>query len=112
MVRPVRFGFNEQTARNNVFQQKGRESADAVARQAVEEFDAFVQLLRENGVTVTVVQDTAEPPTPDSIFPNNCFSVHGSTLVLYPMYARNRQLERDKLLKEIEIGRASCRERV
>lgn len=102
MVRPVRFGFNEQTARNNVFQQKGRESANAVAQQAVEEFDAFVQLLRENGVTVTVVQDTAEPPTPDSIFPNNCFSVHGSTLVLYPMYARNRQLERDKLLKVLE----------
>ena len=98
MVRPVRFGFNEQTAQNNAFQQRVA-AVDAVAQNAVEEFDAFVQLLRDNGVQVTVVQDTPEPPTPDSIFPNNCFSVHGDTLVLYPMFAPNRRLERDKLVK-------------
>lgn len=101
MVRPVRFGFNEQTAQNNAFQQHGNGTREDVARQAVAEFDAYVALLRENGVTVDVLQDTARPSTPDSIFPNNCFSVHGDTLVLYPMYARNRRLERNKLLKAI-----------
>lgn len=104
MVRPVRFAFNEQTAKNNVFQQRSGD-AEATAKEAVREFDGFVALLRENGVTVTVLQDTPEPPTPDSIFPNNCFSVHGDTLVLYPMFAPNRRLERDKLLKVIETGK-------
>ncbi|MBK5196018.1 MAG: amidinotransferase, partial [Proteiniphilum sp.] len=60
-----------------------------------EEFDAFVTLLRGKDVDVTVVQDTAEPWTPDSIFPNNWFSSHLSgELVLYPMFAENRRLER------------------
>ena len=105
MVRPVCFGFNEQTAVNNAFQRKSKEAAETVARRALKEFDAFVALLRENGVEVTVVQDTPEPRTPDSIFPNNCFSVHGDTLVLYPMFAPNRQLERDKLLRVIQTSK-------
>ena len=100
MVRPVRFAFNEETAANNAFQQRSEteEAAQATAREAIEEFDAFVRLLCENGITVEVVQDTPEPFTPDSIFPNNCFSVHGDTLVLYPMFAPNRRLERKKLI--------------
>ena len=103
MVRPVRFAFNEETASNNAFQQKSdtEEAAHATALRAVVEFDGFVSLLRENGVTVEVLQDTPEPFTPDSIFPNNCFSTHlegnRRTLVLYPMYAPNRRLERVKL---------------
>ena len=100
MVRPVRFAFNEETAANNAFQQRSEteEAAQAIAREAIEEFDDFVRLLRENGITVEVVQDTPEPFTPDSIFPNTCFSVHGDTLVLYPMFAPNRRLERKKLI--------------
>jgi hypothetical protein len=92
MVRPARFGFNEETAADNAFQQRGR--GDAQGR-ALAEFDGFVALLRANGVEVTVVEDTAEPRTPDSIFPNNWFSTHGSgELVLYPMCHPNRRLER------------------
>ena len=93
MVRPVNFGFNEETAINNSFQVKGyEESANA---KALTEFDRFVGLLRENGVDVYVVNDTEEPHTPDSIFPNNWFSTHeGGTLVLYPMFAPNRRAER------------------
>jgi hypothetical protein len=93
MVRPVNFGFNEQTSANNAFQQRGHESN---AREgAIKEFDEFVQLLRSAGVEVFVIEDTPEPHTPDSIFPNNWFSAHeGGTLVLYPMFAPNRRLER------------------
>lgn len=104
MVRPVRFAFNEETAANNAFQQKSgtADGAQVIQRQAVEEFDAYVTLLRREGVVVDVLQDTPEPFTPDSIFPNNCFSTHvdnhgAHTLVLYPMFARNRRLERGKL---------------
>ena len=108
MVRPVRFGYNEETAGNNAFQQKSA-TADAALwtqRQAIVEFDTYVALLRENGVSVDVVQDTEEPFTPDSIFPNNCFSTHidkdRRTLVLYPMFAPNRRRERDKLWPRLQ----------
>ena len=93
MIRPVNFGFNAETAVNNAFQTAGN---DAGAQQkALQEFDDFVQLLRQNGVDVTVVNDTPQPYTPDSIFPNNWVSFHSDgTVVLYPMYAGNRRLER------------------
>jgi len=99
MIRPVNFTFNAETAVNNAFQVAG---SDAGAQQkALAEFEGFVRLLRDNGVDVTVVDDTPEPYTPDSIFPNNWISFHGdaethrnATICLYPMYAVNRRLER------------------
>ncbi|MDN4753090.1 arginine deiminase-related protein [Porphyromonadaceae bacterium W3.11] len=94
MVRPARFGFNEETAVTNHFQVRSDQQVD-VAMEALAEFDHYVDLLRKNGVEVIVVQDTLEPATPDSIFPNNWFSTHCTgELVFYPMFADNRQLER------------------
>lgn len=104
MVRPVRFGFNEQTAENNSFQKRGYELS--AQEMALAEFDKFVSLLESNGVEVIVVEDTPEPHTPDSIFPNNWFSTHATgELILYPMCAPNRRLERKegvlKVIKEV-----------
>jgi hypothetical protein len=66
-----------------------------VQKRALVEFDIFVGMLRADGIDVVVVQDTKEPHTPDSIFPNNWFSTHSSgELVLYPMCHPNRRLER------------------
>ncbi|HVS96822.1 MAG TPA: arginine deiminase-related protein [Puia sp.] len=93
MIRPVNFSFNPQTAVNNSFQTPGKE-AD-VQRQALNEFEGFVRLLRDNEVDVTVIDDTPEPYTPDSIFPNNWVSFHeDGSVCLYPMYAVNRRQER------------------
>jgi len=93
MIRPVNFGFNEQTSGNNAFQVRGDE--ENARSKAIKEFDEFAELLRSNGVDLSVVEDTPEPHTPDSVFPNNWFSTHeGGTLVLYPMYAPNRREER------------------
>jgi hypothetical protein len=99
MIRPVNFSFNAETAVNNAFQVAGN---DANAQQkAAEEFDNFVAVLRNNGVTVTVIDDTPEPYTPDSIFPNNWVSFHNDgSVVLYPMYAVNRRLERKQPILE------------
>lgn len=100
MVRPASFAFNKETAQNNYFQQKPETSdqeyeQDIIAENALREFEAFVKILKANDVDVTVVQDTPDPHTPDSIFPNNWFSSHFSgELVLYPMFAPNRRLER------------------
>ncbi len=94
MIRPVSFVFNEQTAVNNAFQ-SATEDNSHVQEKALAEFDRFVTVLRSNGIDVTVVQDTAEPHTPDSIFPNNWVSFHGNgTVMLYPMFAPNRRAER------------------
>ncbi len=100
MVRPARFAFNEETAQNNYFQQPS--GSESVAEKALEEFDTFVRLLRANDVDVTVVQDSPEPWTPDSIFPNNWFSSHlTGELVLYPMFAPNRRQERKREVLEL-----------
>jgi len=95
MIRPARFESNPQTAASNRFQ--GRTNATAAEQQAAAlgEFDALVSVLRNNGVEVIVVDDTSEPHTPDSIFPNNWVSFHADgRVVLYPMEAENRRPER------------------
>jgi len=95
MIRPVDFKFNEQTAGNNKFQVASTQSD--VQTAALKEFDAFVALLQQNGVDVTVIDDTLEPETPDSIFPNNWVSFHDDgSVYLYPMFSENRRLERRK----------------
>jgi len=96
MIRPVQFRFNEQTAVNNYYQ-KAIEglSASEIQLKAAEEFDHFVEKLRSKKINVIVVEDTPDPSTPDSIFPNNWISFHSDGKVgLYPMYAENRRLER------------------
>lgn len=109
MIRPVNFGFNAETAVNNAFQLAGNDHN--AQEKALAEFDAFVKLLRERGVDVTVIDDTDEPHTPDSIFPNNWISFHDDgTVCLYPMYATNRRLERkpvvlETIAKQFKIGK-------
>ena len=92
MIEPVAFGYNEQTAVNNYFQvqQEGN-----VQEKALREFNSFVEKLRSKGITVITIKDTISPKTPDSIFPNNWVSFHrDGKVVLYPMFAENRRLER------------------
>jgi hypothetical protein len=106
MIRPAQFTFNAETAVNNAFQSAN----DANAQEAaLKEFNDFVSLLMQKGIDITVIDDTKEPHTPDSIFPNNWISFHDDgRIVLYPMYASNRRLERkphviDQLKTKFEI---------
>ena len=95
MVRPISFAFNEQTAVNNHYQKRDNKPVQEIQNKALIEFDNMVEKLKKVGIDVKVMQDTKEPHTPDSIFPNNWFSTHYSnTVVLYPMFAENRRLER------------------
>ncbi|WP_454802720.1 citrulline utilization hydrolase CtlX [Mucilaginibacter phyllosphaerae] len=103
MIRPVAFGFNVQTAGSNAFQKQDADQ-QAGQKKAQQEFDGFVQVLRDNGVSVTVINDTIEPHTPDSIFPNNWVSFHDNgNIFLYPMQAENRRLERrEDIIRQLE----------
>ena len=95
MIRPVNFRMNEQTAVNNYFMEEMDLKAKSINEKAQEEFDAFVTVLSNRGVNVIVVEDSKEPDTPDSIFPNNWVSFHASGKVaVFPMFAENRRKER------------------
>jgi hypothetical protein len=103
MIRPVAFRMNEQTAVNNYYQKVlDGLSPETVNAKAQQEFDTFVNKLRKVGVNVIVVEDTIEPNTPDSIFPNNWISFHeNGDVVLYPMFAENRRAERREDILDI-----------
>jgi len=105
MVRPANFGFNEETAANNAFQSRdGRLSPDTIRQKAVEEFDAFVQRLRDAGVDVLVAQDSDSPVKPDAIFPNNWATFHQEgLLVTYPMFAPTRRRERSDDVLQVAL---------
>lgn len=104
MIRPVNFRMNEQTAINNYFQEEISATGASINAKAQAEFDAFVTILKAKGVNVIVVDDTKDPDTPDSIFPNNWVSFHASgTVGLYPMFAENRRNERrEDVLESLE----------
>jgi len=93
MIEPIAFGYNAETAKNNYFQVE-QTGAD-IQSKALAEFNTFVGKLRNKGIHVISIKDTLDPYTPDSIFPNNWVSFHkDGKVVLYPMFASNRRVER------------------
>lgn len=112
LIKPFSFSFNEQTSLSNAFQNKMPEAEISnVSKNALAEFNAFAEKLLSKGIGVNVFEDTAEPPKPDSVFPNNWISFHDDgTVILYPMNALNRRNERridiiEKLKKNFFITR-------
>lgn len=110
MVRPAAFGFNAETAENNAFQiNDTTRTHQQIEAQARIEFDNFVNLLRGNGVHVTVIEDTPTPVKTDAVFPNNWVSFHtDGTVVTYPMFSPIRRQERradimEALKKQFDI---------
>ena len=105
MIRPFNFRMNEQTAVNNYYQKRIENIFPAsVNAKAQKEFDTYVEKLRNFGINVIVVSDTNEFDTPDALFPNNWISFHKEgTVALYPMFAKNRRLERrEDVLVQLE----------
>lgn len=100
MVRPVTFGFNEETAANNFFQNRTSET-QKVQQQAMSEFENMVNVLRSHDIEVIVFEDTVNDPKPDAVFPNNWLSTSPDGIVsVFPLYAVNRRAEkRDDILK-------------
>src|SRR4030095_15682206 len=104
MIKPQAFGYNAETAQNNVFQHNpGQNKSGEVSEKAIGEFENFVQLLQKEGISVTVLEDNKTPPKPDAVFPNNWISFHeDGTIVTYPMYSKLRREERrEDLIDEL-----------
>jgi len=102
MIRPTAFGFNPETAQTNVFQKKASDFSEEIHKKALAEFDYMVELLRKEDLNVMVIDDTIEPYKPDAVFPNNWITTHQEgVIVLYPMQAPNRRVERRTDIVEI-----------
>ncbi len=95
MIRPVRFEQNPLTLASNKFMAELDMPAEEQQAAAAREFEALRSALIDAGIRVIDVDDTAEPHTPDSVFPNNWVTFHADgRVVLYPMEAPNRRTER------------------
>jgi len=99
LLEPVRFRYNRETGETNAFQvAPPPDEEERLSVQAVEQHHRLRDLLVENGVAVTLARSLET--TPDAPFCNNWFSTHPAdshtpaTLVLYPLLAPNRRLER------------------
>ncbi len=103
MIRPAAFGFNEETAADNYFQTNPCISAEALQQKALEEFDNMVAMLRHHDIEVMVIEDTAIPPKPDAVFPNNWLATSpDGVLAIFPMSAPSRRPEkRDDILQQL-----------
>ncbi len=100
MMEPLDFRFNPQTEDTNQYQVNDEQSNEAIQKRAVVEFRALRDALVENGVAITSV--LGQKGSPDDIFCNNWVSTHKEgRMVLYPMLAPNRRIERRPDLLDI-----------
>jgi hypothetical protein len=104
LIKPAGFSYNKETAASNAFQTSLAKNKQMIDKLIIQEFDRMVQSLVNKGMNVTVIDDTITPIKPDAIFPNNWVTFHADgTVVLYPMLALNRRLERRMdVLKKLE----------
>lgn len=95
MIRPHHFVPNPETLADNSFQAANLPATpEQLAQMAYHEISQAKASLEAHGVKVHMFEDTSKQ-TPDSVFPNNWFSTHsGGHIAIYPMYAKNRRLER------------------
>lgn len=103
MIRPAAFGFNEETAANNYFQNHPGISKEELQQTALQEFDNMVQTLCKHDIDVLAIDDTSEPAKPDAIFPNNWLGTSPDGVIsVFPMYAPSRRAEkREDILQQL-----------
>jgi len=96
LIRPASFSYNLQTAASNTFQKDVKSwEKEILNKKVLKEFDDCVAVLKSAKINVLVFDDTESPIKPDAIFPNNWVSFQkNGKIILYPMFAENRRLER------------------
>jgi hypothetical protein len=96
MVEPKNFISNPQTVGDNFFQSDpANMMADEVNTNALKEFNLLKNKIEAAGIEIHFYRQDDVLDTPDALYPNNWFSTHSNgTLIIYPMFAPNRRLER------------------
>ena len=102
MVYPKNFRSNVLTIDDNTFQNSSSNlSNNEIKNKAVAEFELLYNKIQSQGIKVTVFKDSRNVDTPDAVFPNNWISFHkDNKAITYPMFAKNRRLERTPLVIE------------
>ena len=102
MVYPKNFRSNVLTIDDNTFQKSSSNlSNNEIKNKAVEDFELLYNKIQSQGIKVTVFKDSRNVDTPDAVFPNNWISFHkDNKAITYPMFAKNRRLERTPLVIE------------
>lgn len=104
VMEPIDFHANPQTMATNSYQHEDDKDTQEIQNKARDEFRTFRDLLVSHGVIVTTT--LGQTGCPDDIFCNNWISTHsGGRMVLYPMLAPNRQIERRPELISFLKGR-------
>ncbi len=109
MVKPIDFGFNEQTGLDNEFQNKPQNPEAGQVKQLVStEFNNAVEKLTKHGLQVLLLgKEHTDKQLPDAVFPNNWFSTQSTgQLTVYPMKTPNRKAEvqLDQLVKLLTVN--------
>ena len=102
MVKPKHFNYNKETANNNHFQKEEKIlNKNEILVKAIEEFEKMVEIIRKEKIEIHVFNDRDNIKTTDSIFPNNWITLHeDGTVIIYPMFSKNRRKEKRKDLTE------------
>ena len=93
MIEPVDFYSNPETAHSNKFQNTKLSDNKSLSKIAKAEMNEFKDALLAKGIEV--ISFKGQQGCPDDIFPNNWISTHqNGQIIIYPMLAENRRLER------------------
>lgn len=104
MMEPAGFHSNPQTMETNTYQEDDPKDISSVQQKSVIEFRGLRDRLIEAGVIVVTALGQKE--SPDDIFCNNWVAtLSGGRMVLYPMLAKNRRIERREDIMEY-LGRS------
>lgn len=91
MIRPNHFGFNEETARSNFFQ--NNDDIKDLAHLAKVQFDQVVKEIRSHHIAVDTFEDQ-DVSLPDAVFSNNWLAgIPTNVLTVFPMATETRQKE-------------------
>jgi len=104
MISPDFFALNEEATKTNAFINTNQTHNSEYLNNVHIEFNRLVECLRSNDVEVRV--SPSPEGCPDAVFPNNWFSTHstndGTSIgVLYPMFCKSRQKERNETTIEL-----------
>ena len=95
MIRPLSFGFNNDTSNDNYFQKNvDHLTKSKIKSNALKEFDNMCSILRKNSINVVVLENDNKNLT-DDVFPNNWISFHGDKYIIHSMFAKSRRAEKN-----------------
>jgi hypothetical protein len=105
MIEPKNFISNPQTVGDNFFQASPIDTfTEEINTKAIIEFYSLKEKLEAAGIDIHLYKQEDTLDTPDALYPNNWFTTHrNGTLIIYPMLAPNRRLERRSgILKDLK----------